>query len=81
MKTETQALAGLKQLLSENFSIDAERVTKDATFRGTFGLDSLDVVDLVFRIQETFALKDTLDDYRELHTVQALCAYIAQKAS
>ncbi len=81
MKTEAQVLATLKQILSENFSIDPGKVTPDASFRGSLGLDSLDVVDLVFFIQEAFALEDSLDDYRELHTVEKVCAYIASKAA
>jgi acyl carrier protein len=80
MKTEAQVLASLKQILADNFSIDGAKVTPEATFRGVLGLDSLDVVDLVFFIQEAFGLEDSLDDYRELHTVQKVCAYIASKA-
>jgi len=79
MKTEAQVLQTVKEILSENFSIDGAKVTPEASFRGTLGLDSLDVVDLVFFIQEAFKLEDTLDDYRELHTVSKVCAYIASK--
>jgi acyl carrier protein len=78
--TADEVRVRLTKLLSENFEIEPQKVTPDATFRGTLGLDSLDVVDLVFFIQEEFGFKDKLDSYRDLHTVEKVCAYIATRA-
>jgi acyl carrier protein len=80
MKTEAQVHAIVTKIVSENFSIDPSKIAAAASFRGTLGLDSLDVVDLVFFLQEAFKLEDSLDDYRELHTVKDVCSYIASKA-
>lgn len=77
--TEAETLERLQKILSENFDIPADKVTPDATFRGVLGLDSLDVVDLVFFIQEEFGFKDKLESYRDLHTVEKVCAYVAHK--
>lgn len=78
--THELVLERLRKLLKENFDIPEDKVEPSATFRGTLGLDSLDIVDLVFFIQEEFAFKDTLDSYRDLHTVDKVCAYLVTKA-
>jgi acyl carrier protein len=78
--TEDQILQKIKAILAENFSIPNEKVTAEATFRGTLGMDSLDIVDFIFFLQQGFGIKDTLEDYRELHTVQKLVGYIKGKA-
>lgn len=66
----------VKAILEEHFSIAPARVTQDATFRGTLAMDSLDIVDFVFFLQQAFALKDTLQDYADLATVEQLVAYL-----
>lgn len=69
----------IASILSENFAVDAASVTGDATFRGTLGLDSLDVVDFVFFLQQGFGFEAQLADYRDLHTVKDLVAFVASK--
>jgi len=69
----------VREILAGNFNIAPEKVVPQASFRGTFGMDSLDIVDLVFFLQKQFALSGELDDYRELHTVQKLCRFIIER--
>ena len=72
----------LTAILAESFAIPEEKVTPEATFRGTLGLDSLDIVDLVYFLQKAFDFEADLDDYADLHTVAKLIDFIeAQKAS
>jgi acyl carrier protein len=69
----------VKKILVDNFSLPPDKIAREATFRGTLGMDSLDIVDFIFFLQQGFGLKDTLEDYRELHTVEKLVAYIAKQ--
>jgi len=39
-------------------------------------MDSLDIVDLVFFLRQTFGVTDEMDDYREVHTTGKLVAFI-----
>ena len=79
--TRDEILGKIKGILAENFSIPEAKVTGAATFRGALGMDSLDIVDFIFFLQQGFGIKDTLEDYRELHTVDKLVEYIASKTA
>ena len=74
--TRDEIQARLTEILSTNFAVPPEKVTGEATFRGSLGLDSLDAVDLVFFVEKAFGMKAGLHAYRELHTVQKLCDFI-----
>ena len=74
--TTEEVLSQLRQILSADFKIPPEKVTPDATFRGTLGMDSLDVVDLIFFLEKTFKLNAGLEAYRELHSVRKLCEFV-----
>jgi acyl carrier protein len=77
--TDAEVLKKVQEILKVNFSIAEATVTPEATFRGTLGLDSLDVVDLIFFLQQAFNVSQNIEDYRELHTVGKLCSYIASR--
>lgn len=78
--TRDQVHQKLASILAESFAIPEEKVTPEATFRGTLGLDSLDIVDLVYFLQKAFDFEADLDDYQDLHTVTKLIDFIeAQK--
>jgi acyl carrier protein len=80
--TRDQVHEKLASILGESFAIPREKVTAEATFRGTLGMDSLDIVDLVYFLQKAFDFEADLDDYRDLHTVAKLIDFIeAQKAA
>jgi acyl carrier protein len=78
--THDEALKKVQAILTGDFAVPAEKITPEATFRGTLGLDSLDAVDLVFFVEQAFGMKNGLHAYRDLHTVAKLCEFIvAQK--
>jgi acyl carrier protein len=66
-------------ILAENFSIPADKVTDEASFRKSFGMDSLDIVDFVFFLQKSFAFKAELDEYRSVHTVGLLLDFVVAR--
>lgn len=77
--TEETVFEQVKDILAGNFNIPPEKVTPQSTFRGSFGMDSLDIVDLVFFLQKHFGIQGELDDYRELHTMQKLCRFVLER--
>ncbi len=74
--TEAEVTETIKGILTANFAIPEERITPDAQFRSTFGMDSLDIVDLVFFLRQTFGVTDEMEDYRDLHTFEKLVGFI-----
>lgn len=77
--TESEVFDTVKRILTENFAIPEDKVTPEARFRKTFGMDSLDIVDLIFMLGQTFGVTDEVDDYRELHDVGKLVTFIARR--
>jgi acyl carrier protein len=79
--TNADVLSTLREILERDFKIPADKVTPEATFRGTLGMDSLDVVDLIFFLEKAFALNAGLEAYRELHSVRKLCDFVVARKS
>jgi acyl carrier protein len=77
--TNDEVLSQLKTILQRDFAIAPEKVTPEASFRGTLGMDSLDVVDLIFFLEKSFALNAGLEAYRELHTVRKLVDFVVAR--
>jgi acyl carrier protein len=73
---DERALATLREVLAQDFAVPPARVIHTATFRGTLGLDSLDVVELITTLERRFGVRARLEDYRELHTVEKLLAFL-----
>jgi len=67
-----------RAILTNDFKVPAEKIADDATFRGTMGLDSLDVVDFIMMMQQDFAFKAPLESYRELDTYAQLVAFVTK---
>lgn len=78
--THDEVLAKVKQILQADFRVAPERVTPDASFRGSLGLDSLDAVDLIYLLSKEFGLKPDLESFRDLDTVQKVVEYLASKS-
>ncbi len=51
----------LREILSEQFGVDADTITAETSFKEDLNADSLDMVDVVMSIQEQFSI-DEIDD-------------------
>ena len=76
--THDEALKQLRQILEEDFKIPPAKVTPEATFRGTLGLDSLDAVDLIYLVGKSFGIKATVDNFKDLHSVQKVVDFVVK---
>jgi acyl carrier protein len=77
--TSAEVLGKLRDLLAEDFKIPAAKVTPAATFRGTLGMDSLDAVDLIYLVGKTFGIKATVDQFKDLHSVEKIVDFVLAK--
>jgi acyl carrier protein len=77
--TEDEVLAKVTEILTRDFRIPAEKVTRDATFRGNMGMDSLDAVDLIYLLKKTFGLEVNIHAFRDLHAVKDVVAFIVKE--
>ena len=52
----------LKNLLAEQFGVDAESITMDTTFEDDLGADSLDLVDMSMALEEVFGVEEMSEE-------------------
>ncbi len=55
MKSRDEIIADIREVLEEALGVDAEDVTLDATLNGDLGAESIDYLDIVFRLEKTFS--------------------------
>lgn len=69
-------LEKIKAILSEQFSVEEDTITADTLLEDDLGADSLDVVDLLMTIEDTFEVEIPDEEVENIKTVGALVEYI-----
>ncbi len=70
----------VKEIVAEQLSVEAEQVTETANFASDLNADSLDVVEMVMALEESFDIEIPDDDAEKIQTVKDAVSYIAGKA-
>ena len=71
----------LQDLLSEQLGVDDDALRSDANILDDLGADSLDVVELVMAIEETFDIEIPDDDAETMRTIGDVQNYVAKRVS
>lgn len=74
-----EILAKLRKIVSEQLDVPEEKVTEDAKFQEDLGADSLDVVELVMKLEDEFGIEIPEEDAEKITTVKDAVEYIAAK--
>ena len=74
--SEQEVLDKVIQLISERFSVDVLKITKDTTFQEDLGADSLDVVELVMELEDAFGIQISDEDSEQIVTIGDAVNYI-----
>lgn len=77
--SEQEVLEKVIQLISERFSVDVLKITKDTTFQEDLGADSLDVVELVMELEDTFGIQISDEDAEQIVTIGDAVNYIVSQ--
>jgi acyl carrier protein len=64
---------------TDEFEVDASKITPEANLRETLDLDSLDYVDLVVVIESNFGFKVKGEDFLNIHTFDDFYTYCYNK--
>lgn len=59
----------LKEAIAEILNVDPNEVTEETTFTEDLGADSLDVYQIVMKIEEAFEIEIPADEIKEISTV------------
>jgi acyl carrier protein len=66
----------VKELIMEQLSVSADRVTPEASFVEDLGADSLDTVELVMALEEEFDIEIPDEDAEKIKTVKDAVEYL-----
>ena len=69
MQSREQILAMLSDILVNEFEIDAQAITPEASLYEELDLDSIDAVDLVIKLQQMTGKKIQPDEFKSVRTV------------
>ena len=76
MQNREQILAMLTKILVDEFEIDADDITLDASLYEELDLDSIDAVDLVIKLQQLTGKKIQPDEFKAVRTVDDVVSAI-----
>ena len=75
--TEQEIIDKTNKVFEESFEIEPERLVPDAQIFSDLGLDSLDIVDLIVALQNSFGVKIRNEErVREIRTLQDVYQFI-----
>ncbi len=81
MKKNEEIIGKINGFLSEEFEVDAEKITPGANLRQVLELDSLDYIDLVVVIENNFSFKVKPEDFVGIITFQDFYDYIISRVN
>jgi acyl carrier protein len=70
----------VKQIIVDQLGVDAGDVTATSSFVDVLGADSLDRVELIMALEETFGIEIPDEDAEKIVTVQNAVDYIQKNA-
>ena len=77
--SENETFEQLKGLIVELLEVDESEVVPEATFTDDFNADSLDFIELITAVEDTFKIEIPDEDAEDLQTVQDAIDYIETK--
>lgn len=66
----------VKNILSEQFDVEEDKITLETSIINDLGADSLDVVDLLMSIEDEFEVEVPDEEVENIKTVEDLVKYI-----
>ena len=62
-------LEKLKEIIADVLNVEVNDITEDTTFVDDLGADSLDIIQIIMGIEETFDIEIDNDDAEQISTV------------
>lgn len=65
----------IREIIAQKLSIDSSRVTEQSTLQD-LGADSLDMVEIIMKIEEEYTIEINDEEAEKLHNVGDVIAYV-----
>lgn len=75
-----EVLEKVKEVIVDQLNVEEDDVTEEATFVDDLGADSLDIVELVMALEETFGVSIPDEDAESIKSVGDAVSYIQTNA-
>lgn len=75
--TEQEVFTKIAAIIEDRFNYSAAKVTSDLNFQKDLDADSIDIVEFVLELEDTFGAEISDDDAEKLTTVGQAVSYIA----
>ncbi|HUX76880.1 MAG TPA: acyl carrier protein [Anaerolineae bacterium] len=69
----------IKKVIVDLLGVEADKVTRDASFREDLGADSLDLVELIMEFEERFGATISDEEAQQLTTVGQVVDYVEKR--
>ena len=66
----------LKEIVADVLSADADSITEETNFKDDLDADSLDLFELVSKLEDDFGVEIPSDDLQNIHTVKDVLDYV-----
>ena len=80
MEEQNMIFEKLKDIIAEQLSVDADKVTLEANIQEDLDADSLDIVDLITTIEDEFDISIPDEAVEEIKTVYDIVTYVENNA-
>ena len=80
MEEQNMIFEKLKDIIAEQLSVDADKVTLEANIQEDLDADSLDIVDLITTIEDEFDISIPDEAVEEIKTVNDIGTYVENNA-
>ena len=76
--TREEIIEQVNSMLAEEFEVEQNEFTPDASLKETLQLDSINLVDLIAMVQMTYKITIPVGDLKQIQTFSDLYDYIEQ---
>ncbi len=80
MEEQNMIFEKLKDIIADQLSVDADKVTLEANIQEDLDADSLDIVDLITTIEDEFDISIPDEAVEEIKTVNDIVTYVENNA-